>query len=229
MADIFAEVDDALKQEKLEKLWQRHGGSIIAVMVAIIVATGANAGWKSWNQNINGKQTDLLLAAAEEEDMSAALEKAGQDLRPGLRGVALMTAAGSLLNDKKTDEALALYEKAAADSKIPAELRDLAVLMSVRLGLGKEDAAQKKDAFLAQLEPISSNAKSPWRYHADLEAATILAHFGNDYAAAQTRLENVLMDKQLPESLIAKARALSHVYGLRAAEAATKDKEGDKS
>ena len=176
---------------------------------------------------LSGSAPQILLAAAEEDDMAGALAKAGQDLRPGLRGVALMTAAGSLLNDKKTDEALALYEKAAADSKIPAELHDLAVLMSVRLSLGKEDAAQKKDAFLTQLEPISANAKSPWRYHADLEAATILAHFGNDYAGAQARLENVLMDKQLPESLIAKARAISHVYGLRAAE--NKDKEGDKS
>ncbi|HBR69002.1 MAG TPA: hypothetical protein DEA55_06475, partial [Rhodospirillaceae bacterium] len=78
MVDILEEADEALKQEKLEKLWQQHGGSIIAVMVAIIVATGANAGWKSWNQSVNGKQTDALLAAAEEDDMAAALEKAGQ-------------------------------------------------------------------------------------------------------------------------------------------------------
>ena len=95
MVDILEEADEALKREKMEKLWQRHGGSIITVMVAIIVATGANAGWKSWSQSVNGKQTDILLAAAEEDDMAGALAKAGQDLRPGLRGVALMTAAGS--------------------------------------------------------------------------------------------------------------------------------------
>ena len=46
MADIFAEVDEELKQERLEKLWKEYGGIFISCIAAIILGTAANSGYK---------------------------------------------------------------------------------------------------------------------------------------------------------------------------------------
>ncbi|GJL85480.1 MAG: hypothetical protein DHS20C02_12550 [Micavibrio sp.] len=226
MADVFAEVDEALKQERLEKLWADYGKWIIAAIVAIILGTAASSTYRSWNESVQIKQTNAVLEALDAEDMPAALTQASENVRPGLRGIALLTAAGTLISEDKPDEALALYEKAADDSAIPAELRDLAIIMSVRLGADKKDAQEKKDTFLSRLQSVSSNAKSPWRFHAHLESAVILAHFSQAYKAAQAELDIILETPQLPETLYNKARALKHVYALRDHENSKVKSEG---
>ncbi len=230
MADVFAEVDEALKQERLEKLWADHGKWFIAAIVAIILGTAANSAYRSWNESAQIKQTSVLLEALESEDMPAALTQAGENVRPGLRGIALLTAAGALISEEKPGEALALYEKAANDSAIPAELRDLAILMSVRLGTAQEGAQENKKEkqaeFLSKLQSVSSNTKSPWRFHAHLESAVILAHFSQDYKAAQAQLDIILAEQQLPETLSNKASALQHIYALRDLENAKSKGEG---
>ena len=60
MADLFVEVDEALKQERLENIWKKYGGLFISVLIAIILGTAANAGYKYWKKSANIKQTDIL-------------------------------------------------------------------------------------------------------------------------------------------------------------------------
>ena len=40
MGDIFREIDEELRQERFEKLWQRYGKVVIAAAVGIIVSVG---------------------------------------------------------------------------------------------------------------------------------------------------------------------------------------------
>ncbi len=215
MADIFAEVDEAMKRERLEKLWAQHGKWLIAAIVAIILGTAGFSGWKSWNTNVQTHQTSLLLQAMESDNPAQALEKISGDIRPGLRGIALLSAGGTLITDKNEDRAYAVFRKAAQDTSIPAEFRDLAILMSVRLGARQDTEGKSSTEFLSQLETILANDKSPWRYHAMLETAVILAHISQDYKAAQEHLNVILEAPNLPASLYSKARALKHIYTLK--------------
>ncbi len=223
MADVFAEVDEALRQERLEKFWAQHGTLVLAFIIATIVGTAIVSGYRTWNERVETKQTGLLLEALEAGDIAAGLEQASAEMRPGLRGIALLSAGGTLLTEGNNEAALALFEKAAQDTAIPAELRDLATLMRTRLIAQEEGVGEKREALLSDLKTIWSNEKSPWRFHARLEAAVIEAHFAQDYTKALEHLNLILTEQNLPDSLKAKAVALKHVYTLKNSENAEKE------
>jgi hypothetical protein len=46
LADIFNEVDEAVRRERLEKIWQRYGTWIIAAAVLIVAGVG---GWRGYD------------------------------------------------------------------------------------------------------------------------------------------------------------------------------------
>ena len=48
MADIFHEVDEEVRRERLQKLWERYSIYIIGLAVLIVVAIGAWRGYEYW-------------------------------------------------------------------------------------------------------------------------------------------------------------------------------------
>lgn len=214
MADLFREVDEAMRQDRIAKFWKENATYIIAFILGTIVLTAAISGYKAWDSGVRKKQTQALIALQDARDYPDNITgEAVSGLRPGLRGLALMDAAGKHVERKKTAEALRLYESVAADPEIPGDLRHLATLMNVRLLLN--DDAADSGALIARLEPLWTDPESPWAAHARLEAAAIVANRLNDPDAARAHL-NAIQDKiGLPATLYEKARALDHVYALR--------------
>jgi hypothetical protein len=45
VSDIFSEVDEEVRRERLKKLWERYGGLLIAACVLVVVAVG---GWRTY-------------------------------------------------------------------------------------------------------------------------------------------------------------------------------------
>ena len=210
MADLFREVDEAMRQERIEKFWQENRNYIIGFIVGTVLLTAILSGYRAWNAGVQQDQTAAVIALQEASDYPENILKTEKlKLRAGLRGVALLQAAGEFLNQDKTEQAIALYQRAAADSSIPDELQHLGILMSVRLLGDQED--QKGEDLLKALRPaLKSN--SPWLSHARLEAAVINAHKLGDYETAIKHLNEVQDTTGLPESLYERARALNHLY-----------------
>ncbi len=210
MTDVFAEIDEVMRQEKLAKLWHEHKIFLITFIAATILGTAMISGYRTWDTHVRTTQTETVLLMMDAKDYPANVqEQTKLKLRPALRGILLMNAAGSFMEQNKENEALALYQRASQDTKIPAETRDLATLMSLRLIDPSADSA------LPQLRAIMKDKKSPWRYHAYIEAAAILADKKGDYETAITLLNNVQDTPNLPDTLYNKARALNHVYALK--------------
>jgi len=228
MADLFREVDEAMRQERIEKFWAENKAYIIGVILGTILLTGLISGYRSWDQSVKEKQTAALIALQESPDYPTnILETQNLDFRSGLRGITLLQAAGNFLDQDKTEEALTLYKRAGQDKDLPDDLRHLGILMSVRLLTDNEDADGK--ALLEQLSPLVSDTKSPWVHHARLEAAVINAHKLGDYNAAIAHLNAVMDTPNLPESLSARAGALAHLYSLKQKKQSkpeTQDKTG---
>lgn len=233
---LIQEVEESLKKERAEALWKEYGPWIIGGLVMAVVLTGAIVGWRDWNQQVNIEQTTQVLQALDQDDMNAALNEIAGDLRPGPAALARLNAAGLLLREGNREGALSHYQAVIAGRGTPAPFQDLATLMAVRTGwaleqdeLAAEDnsGAAQPDYWLRQLQPVWSNARSPWRYHARLQAALILAHDQQDYAQAQNHLEHIINAESSPPSLQERARALAHIYGLRAATAAAADEAED--
>jgi hypothetical protein len=221
--DIIAEVNEAMRQERMEKFWKENSKSLIAFVVLTIIATGVISAYRSWDANVKAAGTDKIMTLMEDKSFPDNIKDAKLDVRGGLRGIVLINGAQEYLNKKKTDEALALYAKAAEDTGIPGEMRDLAVLMQVRL---TKDAAAN-DKLVKELAKIAGS-NSPWQYHARIEAAALSAE-KEDYKKARDYLAGVMDDKTVPESLYKKAQALDHVYALRQEKAAAAAKPEEKA
>ncbi|MGB4107889.1 MAG: hypothetical protein WBK55_08855 [Alphaproteobacteria bacterium] len=210
MTDLLAEVNAAMRQERMEKFWKENGKTLIFFVFATIVMTGVISAYRTWDANAKAAGTERLLNLTEAKDFPDNIRNAEVDLRPGLRGIALINGAQVYLDRKKNEDALALYTKAAEDKAIPAEIRGLAVLMQARL----DEKAADNAALMKNLDSVAHDGGSPWQYHARIEAAAFAAA-RKDYKQAREYLAGIMDQKEVPNTLYKKAMALDHVYALR--------------
>jgi hypothetical protein len=229
MADLFAEVDEAMRQERMEKFWKDYGTYIIIFVVGVIVMTGIVSGYKHWNAYVKKQQTSETMALLDAPDFpDNILDAQDLDLRPGLRGVVYLNAAGEFMDDGNSEKALTLYERASADKGIPDELRQIATLAQVKI-ISENEAANPEE-LIALLEPVLQKTQSPWQPHAHLQAALIYAHLAENYSKALEHLDAVLTEENPGASVQQRAAALKHVYTLKEqALQKTLDKEADQN
>lgn len=213
--DLIHEVEESLKQEKMEKLWKEYGGYLIAAIIMAVLLTAIITGWRSWNSKINARQTSAIIEALAEENQINELNIITAGLRPGQRAVSHLTSAGLLLRDNQKEEALEHYKIAAHDKNIQPVFRDLAQLMVVRLEWSMKNSDTKPQEMLAMLKPLWQNKDNPWQSHAHMQAAIILAHADADYKTAREHLNMVISATDIPASLIERARALDQVYAFK--------------
>ncbi len=212
MSDLLAEVDEMMRQERMTKLWNDHGTSFIGIIAAIIIGTALISGYKSWNASQKEKDTAQLIALIESPEFPANINADALDVRPGIKGLGLISTAGALLAEDKSDEALKLLNEASTNKSIPDDIRGLASLSAARVEASQEE---KPADLQARLEKIWSDKNSPWQYHARLEAAALLASTTQDYSAALSHLNIILDTPRLPSSLYDKAKALNHIYMIK--------------
>lgn len=219
MSDLLQEVDEIMRQERLEKFWHENGNFIIGLIAFVILATAAWSGYQVWAQHQRTTQTAALIEALEND----AVAETAPEITGDLKAVALLTAAGEALDEGDQDLARTYYNQ--VKEKASGDLRGLGVIMSARLA--QQD--QKAD-YLPDLQRLAGEHSSPWRYHAFIEAAVIEASVNQDYETARTYLQNVMNVQNaalaLPSSLIERARALDHVYKTLQNQAGSSTQEG---
>ena len=71
MADIFNEVDEEVRRERLQKLWDRYGIYVIALAVLIVAGIGAWRGYEWW-------QAKKAAAAGAAFESALSLSEAGK-------------------------------------------------------------------------------------------------------------------------------------------------------
>ncbi len=213
MTDLLAEVDEAMRQERVEKFWKENGKTLVFFVIATIVMTGIISAYRAWDASVRAAGTERLLALTESKAFPDNIKDSKLDLRPGLRGIALINGAQAYLDQKKENDALALYNKAAEDTAIPGEIRGLAILMQARL----DKNAGSMEKVLKNLNALTKDSGNPWQDHARIEAAAMAAE-KEDYPKARVYLAGIMDEKKAPDILYKKAVALDHVYALRQQE-----------
>ena len=133
MADIFHEVDEEVRRERLQKLWERYGIYIIALAVLIVAAIGAWRAYEWWvakQAAAAGAQFEQALTLSEQgkhADAEQAFAKIATDAPAGYRVLARFRAAAELAQSKPAD-AVKAYDQIAADGSLGQTLQDLARL-----------------------------------------------------------------------------------------------------
>lgn len=206
MSDIFREVDEALQQEKLLKIWKEYSPVIIGALVILILSTATTSFYRDWNTKRDAAETARLSNALQADDPHAAINAVIKDTRKTHKALGLMSAANLHLQDNNSTEAAALFQQIAEDKKTPRNIRDLARVLYIQ-------NAESPDTAL--LKPLLNDDKSPWVWHARVEAAVFTAHNDKNYTKALSYLKPFEKAKYVPTSLKQRALALADVYTLK--------------
>lgn len=213
MSDIFREVDEALQQEKLEKIWKEYKTTIIAAIAILLVSTAATTAYRNWDSNRDATETARLMNAMESDTPAQAIQEIISDTRNGHEALGLMSTASLLLEEGKKTEATALYKQAAEDRSTPRDFRDLARILYNQ---------HTDKPIIGILQSLLANDKSPWIWHARLQAAVIAGETNNDTAQALKYLKPFETVTTIPLSLKQRAQALAHIYKLETTQPSEK-------
>ncbi|HSK39976.1 MAG TPA: tetratricopeptide repeat protein [Arenibaculum sp.] len=215
MSDIFREVDEDLRRDQFVRLWKRHGGFIVAVVLAVVLVTAGTVGWQRWQRSAAQAETMQLATALRQVDgdggegsgataaadmlaMLAADAGAGRDIVARFYEAALRAEEGD------RDAAIRIYGAIAADAE--PVYRDLAVLLGV---LNQVDEGEPA-ALRTRLAPLTGE-ESPWR-HSARELDALLALRAGDRSAAANLFARLAEDATAPQGVRSRATELAAVY-----------------
>jgi len=208
LADIFHEVDEEVRRERLQKLWERYSIYIIGLAVLIVAGIGAWRAYEWWlgKQAVAaGAKFEQALTLSEQgkhSEAEQAFAKIAADAPAGYRVLARFSAAAQLAQDKPAD-AVKAYDQIAADASLGQTLQDLAGL---RAGMLLVDTAP-----LAEMEKRLTPLSEPGRtFRASArELLALSAWHNNDVAAAKKYLDMIAIDAESPPGVRARAEVLS--------------------
>ena len=207
MSDIFREVDEELRRERLQRLWDRYGTYIIAAAVVIVVGVGGWRAWEYWEAKRAAESGDRFTAALElsrqgkHQEAAQALESLAREGTSGYAVLARFRAAGEKAEAGDKAGAAAAYDALANDGGLSPVLRDLARIKAAYLVVDSEsyDNARRRAEGLA--------ASGPWRHMAK-EALGLSAWRTGDAAAAERWFNELVGDLEAPANLKARAEAM---------------------
>jgi len=208
LTDIFHEVDEEVRRERLQKLWERYSIYIIGVAVLIVAAMAAWRGYEWWIEKQAaeaGSKFEQALTLSEEgkhADAEQAFAKIAADAPAGYRVLARFRAAAELAQDKPAD-AVKAYDQIAADGSFGQTMQDLAAL---RAGMLLVDTAP-----LAELEKRLAPLAEPGRpFRASAREMLALSAWRNhDAAAARKYIDMLTADAETPPGARTRAEVLS--------------------
>lgn len=210
MADIFQEVDEEVRRERLIKLWQRYGNLIIALCILIVAAVGGWRGYEWWQTRKaaeSGAAFEAAVRLAEDgkhQEAEAAFAKLAADGSAGYRPLARLRVAAELTG---TDKAAAIkaYDEIAADRNAGQVIQDLAALRS---GFLLVDTAPYS-GIRQRLEPQTA-ADKPFR-HSARELLALSAWKSGDTAAAKQWATMIINDPLTPQGTRSRAEVLTEL------------------
>jgi hypothetical protein len=145
VSDIFQEVDNELRRDRLSRFWNENGIIIISAAIAIVVAVTVSVIYKgiqnSRNEAAFERYTAMLDTAAAAEDVAQVLRQFVDQEDNGYGVLAQFRLAKTLADDEKFADAAALYEQIATRGDLPVTVRDFANLMAGASLVGQASAA----------------------------------------------------------------------------------------
>jgi hypothetical protein len=207
VSELFDEVDEEVRREQLQKLWEKYSIYIIAVALLVVAAVGGWRGYQYLQEKKAAEAGDAFNKAIELSDQGkhSEAEAAFNDLAAkapaGYRMLARFRAAAEVAN-RDPQAAAKMFDDLAADSSIGAEQQALARIRAAGLLV---DSASYAD-MLRRLEPDVASGQT-FR-HAARELLALSAFRANDNTATRKWLDQLELDAETPPSMRSRAEAL---------------------
>jgi hypothetical protein len=197
VADIFNEVDEEVRRERLQRMWEQYGAYAIAALILLVAGVAAWRGYEYWQARKAAEagaafQNAVVLSQdGKHDEAEAAFAKLAGEGTSGYRTLARFREAAELAQ-KDTGAAVKAYDALAADGSIGRTMQDLA---AVRAGLLLVDSSPL-DEMTRRLEPATAPDRS-FR-HTARELLALSAWRTGDVAQARKWTELMRNDIETP-------------------------------
>lgn len=208
MADIFHEVDEEVRRERLKQFWDRYSLFIIAACVLIVVGIGSWRGYEWYIERqaaIAGARFEAAVTLSEQgktKEAETEFAKIAADAPGGYAVLAHFRAAAALGQSDKAG-AVKAYDAIAQDGSLVQVWQDLA---AVRAGLLLVDTAPLAE-MQRRLVPLAQSDRA-FR-HSARELLALSAWHHNDVATAKKYLDMMAQDAETPPGVRSRADVLA--------------------
>jgi hypothetical protein len=216
LPDIFDEVEDDLRADRLRRTLLRYGGLLAGLAVAVIVGLAGYQGWKYYEGKQAVKLAESYLAASKLADGPAGpghaeAAKRFADLAarsgPGYRTLARLREAALLATDGNAAGANAAWDAVANDSAADPLLRDVANLLWAQHNIDAGDptaVAERLKKIAAPNDPLHGLAQ---------EAQALLDLRQGQTDQARDMLHLLVQDTSAPQGVRQRAAGLLELIG----------------
>ena len=200
MVDIFQEVDEEVRRERLQKLWERYGAYAVAAAVAVVLGIGAWRGYDWWQvrkaaQAGSAFESAIILSGqGKHAEAETAFAKIATDGTTSYRIMARLREAAELAQSDPAASVKA-YDALVADRGLGPVWQDLA---GVRAGILLEDTSAYTD-LRQRLEPLTG-ADRTFR-HTARELLAFSAWRSGDMTEARRWGELITTDVETPAGI----------------------------
>ena len=204
MSDIFREVEEDVRRERIEKLWKAYGNYVIALLVLLFAGIG---GWQLWERHDlqeRAKVSDAFVAAQRISNPQAAASAFVDLSRTAPKGyatVARLSEAGAMLASGQGNAAIDLYKQIAA-----SDSGSIGSVARLRAAWALVESASRAD--LAELLKPLDKPGNAWRENAR-EVMAYADYRALDAKSALAKYTELSLDPESPDGLRARAKAMA--------------------
>ena len=208
MADIFQEVDEAIRTDRFSVLWKRYGIYVYIVVGALIFGTGGKAAWQHFAEQARLEnsaryfEAQALLAAEKESEAINAFTALADEAGGGYGVIARLREAAARAEHGDATGAVMAYGRLAGDDDVSPVYRDLARLLAAMHLIDQGDPA----AVEAHLAPLL-HGDNAWR-HSAREIEAVLALKQGRRQDAVSGLRALVDDAETPTGVRGRATQL---------------------
>lgn len=140
MVDIFNEIDEELRRDKLSRFWGRHAGKVLLLLLIAVIVTGALS-YRQYQINNAGNEAatrlnsiNKLAKDGKNDDVEKTLQELSTSKAHGYQLMARLRLAAEV-GKRDVVEGVKAFKALAADAALPQNVRDFATLRAVMLNL----------------------------------------------------------------------------------------------
>lgn len=208
---FFREVNEEIRKEQAQALWDRYGPAAIVLAVLVVLGTAAFVGYEYWVETRANRSGDefsqaLALANGDKSDEALAALKTLETEGYGAYPVLARLRAATVLADKKDFAgAVAGFDAVSSDTSIPVAIRDMARLRAALLLVDNgsyADVSARVETLTAETNTLRHSARealglSAWKEGKASDALTLFEQISSDDEAPRNVRERATLMTEL--------------------------------
>ena len=205
MADIIDEINEEIKQERMQALFAKYGKIVIGFAGAVVAVVIAVQGYGLYQDSTRKQAATAYFNALGEDDIGGSLAAVEVELAGGYAMLSRFVTAAELVSKDDNQAAYDIYRALADDASVDQIYRHFAAMLAVTNAPESIDT----EALMELIAPIAQSS-GPTQGLA-LELMANLALRAGDLAGAKAHLSQIEELQDAPNGLRQRAATLAVV------------------